>query len=270
MPNVRRVALPLFFLFCLPPVVLAAADAEPAAFWRLLAGNLAGEAAAALREAPPADPRERALAEAAILVARQPLTDERLREAERRLNALATVADEAGAAALYLAGRLHQVHYTTPDYVRAAAYYRQLAEAQPASSWAQLGLVKLALLTLHVLPEPATPAARLAAAEALLDRVTEPVLRRDFLIVLGRARLFYELDLERARADLLAADAIGGLSGLAEADIALQIGELSFRAGDDATALRYFERFLLANDADPRVYAVQQRLKAIADRKGGP
>ena len=250
-------------------MVLAAADPEPGAFWRLLAGNLPGEAAAALREAAPTDPRERALAEAVMLVARQPLTDERLREAERRFNALAVVPDEAGAAALYLAGRLHQIHYTTPDYVRAAEYYRQLAAAQPASPWAQLGLVKLALLTLHVLPEPAAPAARLATAEVLLDRVTEPLLRRDLLIVLGRARLFYEIAPERALADLLAADAIGGLSGLAAADIALQIGELSFRAGEDLQARRYFERFLEGNDADPRVYAVRQRLEAIAVRKGG-
>lgn len=245
------------------------AAAEPGDVWRQLAGNLPGEAAAALRRDPPTDPRERALAEAVILVARQPLTDDRLREAERRLNALAAVPDEAGAAALYLAGRLHQVHYTTPDYVRAAAYYRQLAAAQPASPWAQLGLVKLALLTLHVLPEPAAPAARIAAAEALLDRVTVPVLRRDLLIVLGRARLFHDIELERARADLLAADAIGGLTGLAEADLTLQIGELSFRAGDDARAQAYFTRFLKANDADPRVYAAQQRLMAIAARQGG-
>ena len=76
--------------------------------------------------------------------------------------------------------------------------------------------------------------------------------------------------MERARADLLAADAIGGLSGLAEADVALQIAELSIRAGDDARARRYFERFLQANDADPRVYAVQQRLAVIAARKGRP
>jgi len=263
---VRRVALPLLFLLCLPAA--ASSDAPAGDVWRLLAGNLPGEAAAALRQAAPADPRQRALAEAVILVARQPLTDERLREAERRLNDLAAEADETGAAALYLAGRLHQLHYTTPNFPRAAAYYRQLADAQPDSAWAQLGLVKLALLTLHVLPEPAAPVDRLSAAEALLARVVEPVLRRDLLIVLGRARLFYELDPERARADLLAADAIGGLTGLAEADLALQIGELSFRAGDDERAERYFGRFLQSNDADPRVYAVEQRLAAIAARKG--
>jgi len=256
--------LPLLLL-----ATLARANETPDAVWRLLAGNLPGEAAVALKSAPPAEPRARALAEAVVLTARQPLTDERLLEAERRLESLATVPDEVGAAALYLNGRLHQLHFSTPDYAEAARHYRRLAERQPASPWAQLGLVKLALLTLHVLPEDAAPADRIASAEALLPRVTLPPLRRDLLIVLARARLFHEVGMERARFDLLAADAIGGLTGLAEADVVLQIGELSFRAGDDTRAGEYFRRFLKSNDADPRVYTVEQRLKAIEARKGG-
>lgn len=256
---------PLFILLAWP----TRADEALAGTWQLLAGNLPGEAAAALKAAASADPRERALAETVVLVARQPLTDQRLLEAERRLNALAAESDETGAAALYLAGRLHQMHFSTPDYAAAAGYYRRLAERQPASPWAQLGLVKLALLTLYMLPEPAGPAARIAAAEALLPRVILPPLRRDLLIVLGRARLFHELQSDQARANLLAADAIGGLTGLAEADVTLQIGELCFRAGDDVRARAYFQRFLKANDADPRGYEVQQRLKAMAARKGG-
>lgn len=237
--------------------------------WRLVAGNLPNEAAAALKASTSDDPRERALAEAVVLAARQPLTDERLIEAERRLNALAAERDEAGAAALYLAGRLHQLHFSTPDLPGAAAYYRRLADYQPESPWAQLGLVKLAVLTLYVLPEPAGPVARIAAAESLLPRVSLPPLRRDLLIVLGRARLFHDVQPEQARENLLAADNIGGLTGLAEADVTLQIGELCFRAGDDARAQDYFERFLKANDADPRGFQVQTRLEAMAERRKG-
>ncbi|MBK8858391.1 MAG: tetratricopeptide repeat protein [Opitutaceae bacterium] len=268
MAVVPRVFPPLIIPLLLL-VTLARADETPDAVWRLLAANLPGEAGVALKSTPPTEPRARALAEAVVLTARQPLTDERLLEAERRFEALAEVPDEVGAAALYLTGRLHQLHFSTPDYTEAARYYRRLAERQPASPWAQLGLVKLALLTLHVLPGPATPADRIAAAEVLLPRVTVPPLRRDLLIVLGRARLFHEVGMEQARFDLLAADAIGGLTGLAEADVLLQIGELSFRAGDDGRAEEYFRRFLKGNDADPRVYTVEQRLKVIAARKGG-
>lgn len=270
MRDVPRVPLTLNLPLSLILTTLACANPTPDAVWRMLAGNLPGEAAAALQAAPPSDRRERALAEAVVLTARQPLTDERLREAESLLNALAAEKDEVGAAALYLAGRLHQLHFSTPDYAAAAGYFRRLADRQPASPWAQLGLVKLALLTLHVLPEPAGPAARIATAEALLPHLTLPPLRRDLLIVLGRARLFHGIEPDRARANLLAADAIGGLTGLAEADVILQIGELSFRAGDDARSREYFERFLKANDADPRVFTVEQRLKAIEARKGRP
>jgi tetratricopeptide (TPR) repeat protein len=264
----RGFSLTHFFPLLLLLVLPARANDSLAGTWQLLAGNLPGEAAAALTTTTSADPRERALAEAVVLVARQPLTDARLLEAERRLNALAAESDEVGAAALYLAGRLHQLHFSTPDYAVAAGYFRRLAERQPASPWAQLGLVKLALLTLHVLPEPAGPAARIAAVEVLLPRVTRPPLRRDLLIVLGRARLFHNLEPDRARANLLAADAIGGLTGLAAADVTLQIGELCFRAGDDARAREYLQRFMAENEADPRVCTVQQRLRAMATRKG--
>jgi len=269
MPNVTTPRL--FCRWCLRllpmTLILSPLRAEDALAqaWRHLAGHLHIEAATHLKAA--ADSRERELAAAVLLAMRQPTTDERLLEVERRLVALAEGQhDETAAAALYLAGRLHQVHFNPPDAAKAAHYYEQLALRAPDSHWAQLGLVKLGLLRLYVLPAPGGPAERFAATEALLSRVTIPTLRRDLLITLARTRIFYEQPLDAVLADFLAADAIGGLRGPAQGDVYLQIGELSFRTGRLLQSRDYFQRYLNLNSADPRSYTVKQRLGEI-DRR---
>lgn len=262
----RRRILNLVGLLLLIPAGVWAADEPLAEAWHKLASHLPGEANGLLQRADAADPRARALAQAVAQTAQQPVTDEKLRAVEKQLNALADGDDEIAAAALYFAGRIYQVHFSTPDAVKAAHYYRRLAERQPASDWAQLGLVKLGLLTLYALPEPATPAARIAATETLLTQVTQPRHRRDLLIVLARGRLFYEQPLEAVLADLVAADAIGGLSGVAQRDFLLQVGELAFRAGRWRQAQEYFTRYLADGSADPRWFAVRERMKLIDAR----
>lgn len=252
--------LPLAFIFS--PL---RADEALAAAWRNLAGQLHIEAATHLKAA--ADSRERELAAAVLQAMQQPTTEERLLQVERRLLALADGHDdETAEAALYLAGRIYQVHFNPPNPAKAAHYYEQLAARAPASHWAQLGLVKLAILQLNVLPVPGGPSARLAVGEALLSRVTIPTLRRDLLITLARTRIFYEQPLDAVLADFLAADAIGGLRGPAQGDVYLQIGELSFRAGRLQQSRDYFQRYLNLNSADPRSYTVRQRLGEIEER----
>lgn len=269
MPSVTFPCLPgrwslrlLLSAFILTPL---RADEALTEAWRNLAGQLHIEAATRLKEAE--DSRERELAAAVLLAMRQPTTDERLLEVERRLLALAEGHDdETAAAALYFAGRLFQVHFNPPNPAKAAHYYEQLAARAPDSHWAQLGLVKLGLLQLYVLPTPGGPAQRLAAAEGLLSRVTIPTLRRDLLITLARTRIFYEQPLDAVLADFLAADAIGGLRGPAQGDVYLQIGELSFRAGRLQQSRDYFQRYLNLNSADPRSFTAQRRLDEIATR----
>jgi hypothetical protein len=243
----------------------AVADPALAEAWRKVAGHLYTEAGLALRGAE--ESRERELAATVMRAAQQPTTDERLREVERRLNALAAETDDAVTeVALYLAGRLHQVHFSRADHVRAAEYYETLASRYPQGHWAQLGLVKLALLQLYLLPESGGPAGRLAKAGALLPRVTIPPLRRDLLIVLARTRIFYDQPLEAVLADLLAADAIGGLTGPAQGEFLLQIAELSLRADRLRQSRDYFMRYLELNTADPRAYTANERLKQIETR----
>ncbi|MCW5547411.1 MAG: hypothetical protein KIT44_00455 [Opitutaceae bacterium] len=66
--------------------------------------------------------------------------------------------------------------------------------------------------------------------------------------------------------DLLAADAIGGLTGPALGEFLLQIAELSLRAGHLRQARDYFTRYLGLNTADPRAYTANERLKQIEAR----
>lgn len=201
--------------------------------------------------------REMRLAEGAAWLSLQPSTDENLTRAERIFAELAQGDDEIAAQAGYLRARLWQLHYLQPDPVRAAQLYAALAEAHPASHWAQLGLVKLGLLKLYALPEVKD---RLAAAEAILPRLIEPALQRDLHLQIGQAGVILKAPLPRVLAHLGAADQIGGISGTAKEDLVVQLGELSMRAGLPAQAESYFERYLKEYPDNQRAYEVKERL----------
>jgi len=215
---------------------------------------------------------EARLALAAAWISDQPATDGNMRKAEGILNDLAQGQDETAAEAAYLCGRLYQLHYSTPDYAKAAQIYRALADRQPQSHWAQLGLVKLGMLEIYA-PEGAAPADRLAAAEGLLPRIHEPALVRDLNLEIGLAGVVLRQPLGRVLPHLIAADRIGGLSSSSREDLIIQIGELSLRAGLLPQAREYFQRYQREYPIERRSYAVQMalneanaRLKAEAAR----
>jgi len=245
-----------------------AADADVAATWELVARHLANNALVGLQAKRAQGDREAAFAEAVVRMDSQPVTEPGLKQVEVQLAGLAQGHDEIAAASAYLIGRLYQAHFFAPDYARAAQQYERLAEKSPGSYWAQLGLVKLALLKLYQLPEPAEPAARIAAAEALLARLTIPDLQRDAHIVIGRAVLFHEQPVDSALSHLLEADRIGGLAILKRGELQIQIGELSRREGRWEQARVYFQRFVDENDVDGRVHTVEMKLAEIATHQG--
>lgn len=254
-------------LFAAPPSPLAPA-------WEAVARHLPGDALALLGPIAKTPDRETRFLRAVATMDSQPLTEAKLTDVAAQLTDLAGDDDEIAAAAAYLTGRLYQVHFPTPDPVRAAHAYEQLAARRPESYWAQLGLVKLGVLQLYVLPGPDAPAARLAAAEALLPRLTVPELSRDLHIVIGRAMLFHGRPLPEVLGQLLAGDRIGGLAGVPRADLQVQIAELSLRAGNWPQAAAYYRRFLEENEVDARAYQVKLKLAEIAPhlpaQKGAP
>ena len=263
-PPAFRWLLLLWLALALTWPVARAADADAVAAWELIGRHLPKDALAGLQAKPARGSRESALAVAVVRMDIQPVTEAGLNKVAEQLTELARGTDEIADASAYLTARLYQSHFFTPDYARAAADYEQLAAKSPASTWAQLGLVKLMLLKLYVLPEPAEPAARVAAAEALLARVTLPDLQRDAHIVLGRARLFHGQPMDTVLAHLLVADRIGGLTGLKRVELQLQIAELSRREKLWEQARVYFQRFLDENEVDGRIYTVKAKLAEIA------
>ena len=244
-----------------------AADADVAATWELVARHLANDALVGLQAKRAQGDREAAFAEAVVRMDSQPVTETGLKQVEVRLAELARGSDEIAAASAYLIGRLYQAHFFTPDYARAAQQYERLAEKSPGSYWAQLGLVKLTLLKLYVLPEPADPTARIAAAEGLLARLTIPDLQRDAHIVIGRAGIFHGQSMDGVLAHLVAADRIGGLSDLKRAELEIQIGELSLRSRHWEQARVYFQRFVDENEVDGRIHTVKVKLAEIAEHQ---
>ncbi len=262
--------LRLVLLFVLL-LALPLSAATPAEAWRALAASRPQEALRLLKSLP--DGRETQLIRALALTHQQPVTDETLRQAELLLTALATGDDDFALQAHYLQARLHQVHYAEPDPARAAELYATLAARQPGSRWAQLALVKLALLHLYTLPAEGGPEARLEQAEVWLARLAEPALQRDLHLQIGLAGLHHGLAPTRVLPHLRAAERIGGVPGVAQEDLLLQIAELSLRVGDLATSREFFERYLRDYAVNPRCFTVRHRLRhleELAAKEGRP
>ncbi len=264
-PVIRRLLLWLGLASALPAGLRAGPDVADA--WELVGRHLANDARAGLQAGQEHGSRETVFAAAVVGMDTQPVTEAGLRQVEARLTELARGGDEIADASAYLIGRLYQAHFFTPDYPRAAQEYERLAAKSPGSYWAQLGLVKLALLRLYLLPEPGGPAARLAAAEALLPRLSVLDLQRDAHLVIGRAALFHEQPMRGVLAHLLEADRLGGLTGLRRGELQLQIAELSRREGRWEQARIYFQRFVDENEVDGRVCIVKLKLAEIVEHQ---
>lgn len=241
--------------------------AELVEVWQTVARHLSNDALPRLKELRRTGGRENAFAEAVVLLDSQPTTDAKCRDVERRLQSLAEGDDEIADASAYLIARIHQTMLSTEDPETAARVYDQLHSRHPHSYWAQLGLMKRAVLTLFVLPGSNDPPSRVAAAEKVLPQLSFPTLQRDLHLVLGRAILFFDGPIAEARDHLIAADRIGGLNIVVQADVLIQVGELSRRTGQPELARRYFQRFLDEDLADARTYAVRMTLEKMNPAK---
>ena len=245
------------------PGLLTAAELVPA--WTALANGRPDEAQR--RIGPEPATRAEQLAWAAAQISVQPATDDHMRAAERVLEKLAQGGDDLAAEAAYLRARIYQLHLNTPDFAQAARLYAELAGRQPGSHWAQLGLVKLGLLKLYLLPDLTDPGAdRLAAAEALLPRIHEPLLRRDLELQIGQAGIVLHQPQARFLPHLIAAVEAGGITGNAREDLMVQIGVLSERAGDWARAREYFERYLAEYPTNVRAFTIREKLAEVKRR----
>ncbi len=260
--------LPLGLLLCLGigGLCTARAQTEPeVAVWKKLSLYLTEEAARMLEELPetttPEAQREREFCATVVHLDRQPLSESRLDVVERRLQALLAVEsnDEIGRASRYVLGRIAQLYRTQPDVAKAADYYRGLVRQSGSDTWGAQARMKLALLTLYVLPAP-TPDERIAEVADFLAEADDPMVVRDLHRLLARAILFYNLPPRQALDHLLQADEIGGLSGTQGADQLVQIGELAWDEGKKEMAIHFYERLQKEYPRDPRIFVMNERL----------
>ena len=237
---------------------------EDTEVWRKVAMYLSKEAQIDLQDLPsPEDPagrRERAFCAAVVNLDQQPLSESRLDDVESRLKALLAEADndEIGRASRFLLGRIAQIYRSKLDLLQAADYFRGLLEQSGPGRWADAARVKLAVLTLYVLPGD-SPSERIAWVEAQLLKTQDPITLRDLHRVAARAVMFYNLSPADALKHLLAADEFGGLSGTPGADQLVQIGELAWDTGQVDLAAKYYERLRSEYPQDPRIYLMDQR-----------
>ncbi len=255
----------MLFFSSLATALAAREPAEPTAPWTALAETRPRDALRLLSR----DAKERSarLAWAAAMIGRQPSTDDNMRAAEAVLAELERGDDDVAAEAAYLRARIYQLHLANPDDAQAAGLYAALADRFPASHWAQLGLVKMALLKLYApLSAPPGPEERLAQAEAILGRLKEPLLRRDLHLQIGKAGVALRLPVPRFLPHLVEADRIGGVSGTAYEDLIVQIGVLSERVGNWAQARAYFQRYLAEFPTNVRAFTIEHKLAAANER----
>lgn len=264
--------MPRFVLFrILPlvsllwPAVVAAEPSPDVAVWEQVSLYLSREADQAVRKLPEAsdaqERRERDFCAAVVYLDQQPLSESRLDEADRRLQQLVAAEgnDAIARASRYLLGRIAQIYRAEPAVELAAKHFRGLVDEPGPGEWEELARVKLALLTLYVLPAK-NPAERINQVETFVPEARDPLAVRDLHRLIARATLFYNLDPKQALAHLLKADEIGGLAGALGADQLVQIGELAWDAGEEELAAKYYVRLREEYPRDPRIFVMNERL----------
>jgi uncharacterized protein HemY len=252
------------------PAALAATEPSPGAIkaWTALANSRPDEVR---RLVGRDDSRSARLAAAVARMTTQPATDDHMREAEEVFVALEQGDDEVSAQAAYLRARLYQLHYSQPDYAKAAELFRALAQRRPRSHWAQLGLVKLGVMKLYLPDASSVGGDRLGFAESLLADITEPRMQRDLHLQIGRAGIVLKQPLPRLLPHLVAAEKIGGISSSAREDLLVQIGVLSYRAKLWSQAKEYFEYYLAEYPKNVRAYGIREMLgKTTAELAKAP
>ena len=254
-------------VFVLSLVLVALTRAELPALdhaWELTSQMRAREAAEAFRPAASAGNREALLGAALAHLAVQPFTPERLVEAREQLQALvaANRDDETGIRARYELGRIRQL-YDADSTASDAPELVELGRDHATHYLGQLATIKLVLHRLYALVLPATDDARLAQAEELRSRITDPGLLRDYDLVMGDAYLFFNDRRKPALVHYRAAEAVGIPDATMRATVLVQIGELARLEGQPEVAAAAYQKFLGEFRRDIRAFEVRRRLATI-------
>lgn len=208
--------------------------------------------------------RESQLGLAISLLNVQPKTESNLARAEALLREVerGNADDLAGITALYYRARLEQIHRLEPNGEKAARLFEELIARHAEHPFAQVAVVKLALLRLY---SQARPDRRRVLQEVALSgaNLTFPPAIRDFHLVLADACARWEVSDAESLAHLLAAYRSGALSGKMVGDVCVRIAELSRLQGQNAQAAEFYQKFLAAFPRDLRSFTVRRRLEGL-------
>lgn len=250
------------------PVRAAEPAAEEPDPWQQAAElNYAAAHAAFARQAADGSPVAR-LGEALTLLNLAPKTRDRIVRAEALFTALSLpdIDVEVRVAARYFLGRMAQVHRYEPDWVLAANHFKGLWQDHPHHTLAQLGVVKLALVWLYEVVDPAVRRERFVELEAIASALTYVPAQRDLHYVMGVAYLNFEGDPRDALRHFLACEAVGARQGRTLSYLYLRIAELALRTDQPELARRYYTHFTTSFPTDFRVNFARARLALLASQ----
>lgn len=230
--------------------------------WQALASAAPREAHAGFQQL--ANPAEARLGEALAALQKPPTTPETLAQARRLLADVAAETSSAAArAARYYLGRTYQLDSFGPDAARAAQNYETLLEGGADDLWTGLARIKLALLTLTILPGLGDFDARLARVESLLAGTANPATQRDLHLLLAEARLYHGRRDEVTLRHLDTAAADDQFDEMVLADLLIQRARLSALLGHHEAARARAREFLRRFPKDGRQYTVGALLREL-------
>lgn len=272
MPPTPGTALPRPFrrLFtCLCTLLLAApfarSESAPSAAWRS-ALNLDYNTAAATLEAQhrdhPGNTRI-AIAFAASLLVRDPVTSNNVTEAQKILDSLLArlAGDDAEHRPLviYLLGRIAHDHVEPARLDLAKSRYEQLRHDYPNHPLADQATVHLAYIV--SLQETPDPLQGIAAVESLLAGAILPSARRELHFLLAHLHWHGRGDAAAALPHYIAGREIGFEAPYRDGEVDLTIAGLAAELGRDELAAQHYLAFVEAHPRDGRA----QTARRLAD-----
>lgn len=213
--------------------------------------------------------RQREFGTAITLLHVQPRLEKNIRTSMSILEKLRQdTTDEIGVLSQYYLGCIYQLYLDESDRTRALEAFRATLALHSGIPLAEAAASSIVLIEMYDGPDPREPAQKLHQLESLGQELRSPAGQREFHLSMGYAYLDFtdpsnKESLREAVRHFIAAEKIGIARAQDEATVWLAIGEASRLAGDDKTALDYYNRFLAKHKQDRRIELIQRRVHEI-------
>jgi len=220
-----------------------------------------------LHKADPSDARI-AVAHAAALLARDPVTQRNVLKAhnllEKLVSELPTSETQYRPLALYLLGRINHDHLEPAQLDTARAFYEQLRREYPGHEIADQGTVHLALLVAMQAPDAVLEDA-VAKVEAFLPSVTADHAKRELHSIAGNLHWHVHQDAAAALPHLIAGRELNYEAFYRNSDVDIMIAGLAREIGLGELAAKHYRRFAAAVPRDTRVHTALRLARELEE-----